>query len=549
MIFNDIHSAELLSSNQTIKAGVELYKGSTLEKVCNCNDTLSSLTVERSGEGKFFGFGICQELKVELIDIEREINLSKENTIKVFFTVGGNTIYPFPTFYVDTVERDETTNSINVTAFDALGAAATHTVAELNITYPTPSIVFASWCASILGIGVKIGSQAVSDAFYSFTLDTAPNFDGNESLREALNDLAEATQTIYFINYNNELEFKRLTNINEEHSLTINKDLYYSLKNNGLITLGKVVSATELGDNVAAVEPNSVKDGVAQYIRDNAFWTLREDVAAQVNTAQINIGGTRVNQFECEWGGNYLLEIGDLIYLQTEDNKYIESYLLDDSISFDGALSQSTRWQYNENDSETPENPSSLGDMLNKTIARVDKVNQTIELRVQSMKDEVAGDIGANASAIAALQINADSISSSVTALEKKTDGDRIVLDAFVQKAIITEQTAEALKINVNKIETEGVTKVETNTGFTFDEKGLLVEKTDSENKTLITENGMTVKKVIDSVEEEVLTANSQGVTAVDLKATTYLIIGDHSRFETYQDVNNEYRTGCFWLG
>lgn len=57
---------------------------------------------------------------------------------------------------------------------------------------------------------------------------------------------------------------------------------------------------------------------------------------------------------------------------------------------------------------------------------------------------------------------------------------------------------------------------------------------------TTITEDGMKVYKNNGAV----LTANSNGVDAKNLHATTYLIIGDNSRFEDYSN-----RTGCFWIG
>ena len=84
-------------------------------------------------------------------------------------------------------------------------------------------------------------------------------------------------------------------------------------------------------------------------------------------------------------------------------------------------------------------------------------------------------------------------------------------------------------------------TKVETNTGFTFNDEGLTVEKANSEMRTQITEDGMTVFKN----DEAVLTANNIGVDALNLHATTYLIVGTNSRFEDYADT----RTGCFWIG
>jgi hypothetical protein len=58
---------------------------------------------------------------------------------------------------------------------------------------------------------------------------------------------------------------------------------------------------------------------------------------------------------------------------------------------------------------------------------------------------------------------------------------------------------------------------------------------------TTISEDGMTVYKN----EEVMLTANNQGVDAINLSASTYLIIGKNSRFEDF-DGN---RTGCFWIG
>jgi hypothetical protein len=58
--------------------------------------------------------------------------------------------------------------------------------------------------------------------------------------------------------------------------------------------------------------------------------------------------------------------------------------------------------------------------------------------------------------------------------------------------------------------------------------------------QTTITEDGMTVYR--DS--EAVLIADHEGVKAEDLHATTYLIIGNNSRFEDLGD-----RTACFWIG
>lgn len=96
-------------------------------------------------------------------------------------------------------------------------------------------------------------------------------------------------------------------------------------------------------------------------------------------------------------------------------------------------------------------------------------------------------------------------------------------------------------EIRVRTAMENGTKKVVTDTGFTFDEQGLSVEKSGSDLKTQITEDGMAVYKG----EDKVLSANNQGVDAKNLNATTYLIVGKNSRFEDY----GEDRTACFWIG
>ena len=103
------------------------------------------------------------------------------------------------------------------------------------------------------------------------------------------------------------------------------------------------------------------------------------------------------------------------------------------------------------------------------------------------------------------------------------------------------EMNVEGLSLQVQSVNTEGVAKVSTTTGYTFDENGITVEKSGREIKTQITEDGMIVYKN----NKAVLTASSEGVDAVDLHASTYLAVGGRSRFENY----GEDRTGCFWIG
>lgn len=523
-IFSDMINSPV----RYLRGRVEIFEGSTLALICGCHDNLKEFTVERVGErGKFFGFGVCQRLNAHLIDPKREINVSTAHNLEVEFGVGSDYIYPFPNFYVTEVNRDENTNELSITAYDALYKATEHTVSELNLLetgYTIEQLTEA--CATALGLPLAIDPLAAA-SFETFYPEGA-NLDGTENIREVLNAIAEATQTIYFIDHNWNLTFKRL-DVTGEPVATIDKSKYIKLDSKTNRRLNKIVHATELGDNVSAALSAT---GSTQYVRDNPLWDLRDDVGILVDNALAAVGGLTINQFECDWRGNYLLELGDKVAFTTKDDKTVVSYILDDTISFDGSLSGKTGWDYSNNEVETESNSASLGDMLKQTYARVDKANKQIDL--------VVSDVESNKNSISALQLNADSISSTVSKMETETEAaiSDINEDVSELRTQIT-QTAEDIKISIQE---NGVNKVTTDTGFTFNEEGLTVSKSNSNITTTITEDGMVVEKG-NTVQ---LKADNSGVKAKDLHATTYLFIGVNSRF---QDYDNNTRTGCFWVG
>ena len=513
-----------------IGARVELYEGSTLTQIFKYTDALRSFKVERIGEeNKFFGFGVCHKLNVKLMDTERKIKVSTANTIEIEFGVGYDYMYPYPKFYVTEVHRDENTNELSITAYDRLYAAANYTVADLEIDSYTIK-EFAEACAPKLGLPLDIVN--VADSSFDTEYQTQANFSGTESLREALNDVAEVTQTIYYINHDWALTFKRL-DINGEPALTITKDKYFSLDSKTNRRLAAICHATELGDNVQASMSYS---GTTQYIRNNPFWELREDIDVLVNAALDAVGGLTINQFDCSWRGDFTLEIGDKIALVTKDNKTVVSYILNDTINYNGFLSERTKWQYTNSEEEEAANASNIGDAIKQTYARVDKINKQIDLVVSKSED--------NTEKINQLQITSENINASVqqvtTNLSNKIDGTNNDLASLTER-VNASMTSTDVKLEIQAELAKGTSRVSTTTGYTFNEEGLSIEKTGSEMKTLITEDGMSVYR--DST--KVLTANNIGVVARNLHAETYLTIGTNSRFEDYEGG----RTGCFWIG
>ena len=397
------------SSVNRVNAKVELYNGSTLVETCTCNDRLQDFTVERVGQNnKFFGFGVFHKVTINLIDLERNLTVTEANTFKIKIGYGDQFVQPYPTFYTNKVTRDETTNTITVVAYCKLATkASTHTVNEIVAPYTIRE--FTSAAAALLGIesvefqGIN-AAETCLDTYY----EKGGNFEGTEGLSEALDQIAEVTQTIYFLNHEDKLIFKRLDR-DGLPVLTISKNDYYDLETGEIRRLSTIVDTNELGNSTSIGNVT----GVIQYVRDNPFWELRDDIQVLLTNAYAAIGGISAAPFHCTWDGNFLLEIGDKIALSAEDNSTITSFILNDTIYYDSTLEETTQFIHT-GEEETASNPVSLGERLKQTYAKVDKQNKQIEL--------VASEAAENKSNIASLSITVDGIDLSVKELNTKTE-------------------------------------------------------------------------------------------------------------------------------
>lgn len=159
---------------------------------------------------------------------------------------------------------------------------------------------------------------------------------------------------------------------------------------------------------------------------------------------------------------------------------------------------------------------------------------------------------------VAELKVAKDSITASVSQITENQSGLNSALtdlqNAFTDQnntnaeqfetltqKVESSMTADQVHLAISTELSKGVDKVTTSTGFTFNEAGLTISKSDSEISTNIDEDGMSIYKN----NEEVLTADNTGVTQINATIKQYLIVGKNSRFEDY----GSDRTGCFWIG
>jgi hypothetical protein len=158
-------------------------------------------------------------------------------------------------------------------------------------------------------------------------------------------------------------------------------------------------------------------------------------------------------------------------------------------------------------------------------------VSETVNAVVQSIDNRVT-DV-ANT-----LEQNSKDLSNSIDVLNDSLN------DYAKQSSLITvtnsvEEIQTALNEQIlvtQQIKEDGVEKVTTTTGFTFDKDGLTIAKTGANTKTLVDEDGMTVYSTTGSEESILLNVDSQGVQTENLHVRTYTQIGSHSRLQDYED-------------
>lgn len=526
-----------------IQAKVELYLGSTLVRTCGCEDILQEFKIERvSEESAFFGFGIGQKINVKLIDRNRELDITTSHSFKIAYTVGDETIYPHPEFFVTRTNRDENTNGLSITAYDNIYKASKFQALDLNIlTSKNFTLIdFATECRILLGCDNLIYSanNAWSDTY------TVANYLGTETLREVLDDIAEATQTVYYVNNNNALVFTALPAGDE---VTIDKSMYFTLDDSTNRRLSKI---THVNADADAISAQTTLTGTNQILRDNGFWSLLEDdvIGQRLEAAIGRVGNMTIGQFECEWRGNFLAEVGDKLLLTAKDDSVCSSYLLNDVLTYNGTLSEKTSWRYSTEESELESSSASLGEVLRNASIKVDKVNKEIDFIVKQTEDvvvrveDVETDMNQVTTDMNTINVTIDGVVSTANKTVETVDSMGVILEELSQR-VATTVSADEFNIAIDSVMSSVTSgEVTTSTGYTFNQDGLTISKTDTDVTTQISENGMTISQG----NATKLEVNHQGVNAENLHATTYLIIGLNSRFEDY---DNNTRTGCFWIG
>lgn len=497
IITNSIYENMFNSAAREFVGRVELLEGSTLLDIFEHNGALQSFTVERIGDNtRFFGYGVCQQITVKLRDKDRAINIQKGQRLQAAFGIGKDYLYTCPVYIIDEVARDENTNDLTIKAYDPMYQGNNHRVKELVLPETYTLKTFAYACGSVLGMPVDFINVPDSLLNIQCTKNNT-NLSGDETVREVLDDLAEMFGAVYYFCNNWRLTFKHL-DVDGEPVAAIDKSKYFELTARTAHTLTNIASVTELGDNVSTT---SGMPGEIQYFRENAFLTLRDDIGSILNTVLNEVQGLTFHQFDCKHRGDFRMEIGDKVSLETKDGSIIHSYILNDKITYHGGLEGQTTLEYAFNEAEVETAPATLGDALKQTHARVDKVNQTITLLANDMDERIASLVLTTDQIQATVRDNTQGLQSQITQTADSIRSE--VTDQVNGLNSQLEQTAGSLTSTITD------TKNELQSQLTQTAGSLTSTITDTKNE-LQSQINQTADSITSSVTDEINQAKSE---------------------------------------
>lgn len=433
-----------------MRGEITLGEDSTNE-VCPITDEtdLCSITIERGTQstGKIIGNAYSSKCTVVLLNRNAQYAQSVGQPLTCYLWEDNDENeepkkVPFPKMTVDEVKRDDLGGTVTLIAYDALYWA---TGKIENISAPSEEYTMGQYLSLICE---KTGIQLSNNSFYKsdMTLKGPPNFQGNETYRDAIAAVAEAALGNAIINRNGELEIKSVVYSDEASPvIEISPDLYTELTLEPIYgpVNSLVLARLPQEDNALETDVTSINEhGLCEFIiSDNPFIdypapqnldegseTLTEGDAAEeiengwderrryLDDAFIQLNGFTLCPFTMEWRGNPALDCGDLIRLiDRAGNVYLTLYG-GEKLVFNGSL-QSSAQTYTYDPQESQKKPGvSVAEAQKQTTLAIDKVNQKIDGFISRIDE--AG------SSISQLKMEVDNLTSTISTVQSNQENE-----------------------------------------------------------------------------------------------------------------------------
>lgn len=462
------------------------------------SEDIVSCTISHDGE---LLSAIMKEADIELAGVggpDFAENIKGEKLFIKLVAKGGETTAEreYGTFIVKEAEYKDETNSVVLTCYDLMLLAMT----EYNpIIEPGKTMslydYFETLCADI---GLKFEITIYPNM--NVEID-GEKFDESYTKRDVLTQIAQAAGgTIAIKNDKACVLFPKASGAIVEPSnlKTIEIGELFGPVNS------VVIARTPQEDNIYKKDETAEKICEIKIENNQLMDSHREDFIDGLYEA---LKGLTYYPHRVESFGIGILDICDLFTIETLDGKTYTSLHLSGEVKIDQGIVETTEGAAPASTGTEYKAASESDRVLNKTILRVDKQEQTIQALI--------------------------------TKTESSTNNLTGQVEEITRKL---EQTATPEQVELIISETvSGIDSITTSTGYTLNQDGLRIKKSGDEIENLVDNTGMYVNREDDNV----LTANAEGVQAINLTSKQYLIVGKNSRFEDYE----ENRTACFYIG
>lgn len=401
---------------------------------------------------------------------------------------------------INEVEWDKAMNSVVLKCYDEM--LYSMVPYDLSVTYP---ITLGNY---LLAICNRFGWTLGTTSFVNSDVEIEEEkFDTTYTFRDVLDQIAQASASVIgFVDgelcvlYATQTDaVLKADNMISSDGITIG-ELY------GPVT-SVVLARTPQEDNIYRIaEGVPFEETVEFKIENNQIMdSHREDFIDGIFNA---LNGMSFYLYEYHSFGYLYVDLCDIFTLQDQNGNDYNCFMLSNEFTVGQGIDEISSG-VRPDETETDYSAASESDrVLNQTILRVDKQEQEI-IGLVTRTNELGTETGA-----------------------LKTEMTEV------------KQTAEKVQITVTQITQNGVDKVKTSMGYSFDNEGMKVAKEGEQINNLIDNTGMYVK----DGNTVVLSASNTGVDAINIKVNQYLVVGLHTRFEDFVNENGEERTGCFWL-
>ena len=284
-------------------------------------------------------------------------------------------------------------------------------------------------------------------------------------------------------------------------------------------------------EDVGAVYPDTADEANTYIISGNYLLTTADPLALEPLDMTVYEQLKDVSYTPCKVSvpANLDIRAGDIVTITDRNGKAMTAYVMTRTQSGQRDTLECTGSP--RRDSSTAVNNQSYKALSGKVL--------NLRTDVEGLKAENKDAAGKMAS----LELTVDGIDTRVYKQESSTEG-------LEERVTAVEQTANAVKISVQSIQDNGVSKVSTEFGLTVDESAVTIHRSGSEMTNSLDEKGMYVIRDKGTSKKTVmLQADAYGVIATDVKVRNYLNVGDYARFEDYNNGTDSKRTACFWVG